>query len=47
MNRGINRDDIFAERKSKKIFLDVMERTARNFKIKILAYCIRINGTHE
>ena len=40
MNRGINGDDIFAGSKSKTMFLDVMEGTAKNLKIKILAYCI-------
>jgi REP element-mobilizing transposase RayT len=46
MNRGINGDDIFARSKSKTIFLDVMERTAKNLKIKILAYCIMANHYH-
>jgi hypothetical protein len=40
LNRGINGDNIFAGNNSKSMFLDVMEGTAKNLKIKILAYCI-------
>jgi hypothetical protein len=40
MNRGINGDDIFADSKSKSMFLEVMQGTANKLKIKILAYCM-------
>ena len=46
MNRGINGDNIFAGSKSKKMFLDIMEGTAKNLKIKILTYCIMANHYH-
>lgn len=46
MNRGINGDAILAGSKSKTMFLDVMQSTASNLKIKILAYCIMDNHYH-
>jgi REP element-mobilizing transposase RayT len=46
MNRGINGDAIFAGSKSKAMFLDVMQGTASNLKIKILTYCIMDNHYH-
>lgn len=46
MNRGVNGDDSFVGSKGKTIFLDVMAGSARNLKIKILAYCIMANHYH-
>jgi putative transposase len=46
MNRGINGDDIFPGSKSKAIFLELLEETARKLKIRILAYCIMDNHYH-
>ena len=46
MNRGINGDDIFSGGKSKSMFLDLMEETARKLKIRILAYCVMGNHYH-
>jgi REP element-mobilizing transposase RayT len=47
MNHGVNRDDIFAGSKGKTILLDVMAGTARNLKIKILAYFIMAAHYHR
>lgn len=46
MNRGINGDEIFSGNKSKTIFLDLLEGTAKSLKIRILAYCIMDNHYH-
>ena len=46
MNRGLNGDTIFSGNKSKVIFLDLMEETARDLKIRILAYCIMDTHYH-